>query len=556
MLRAVRELGAAAARAAAAGPGASASARAFLDWLLDDNYIFLGTRAATGIGPDGPARPRRRRARPASSPTPALLPVVFPGLMEEVEAHLVPAAERPPDRGHRLLQQRVAPSTTWSRSTTSSIREWGARRRAGGGHAAPGPLRQGRLHAEGGRDPAAARRSSSGSSRTAAPLPNSYAYREIRALFNRFPKRELFYANAAGAEGDHRPHRLHDGRRRDRGALRAGARATWRCRSRSRACATRTRSSRTCSAALADAFGPISFSTSDGPGRGQPAALLLRRRRASSTRSSATAVRQHHRGARHHLGGPRRRGARGGVRRARGPAAVRALRPQREPQRPVPRGDAARGGAGGHPAPREPGGPRSRCASCRAPRTTVTLKLYSVRALGLTEILRTLQNLGLTRDRGAARPARPARGPQGVPVPLRDRGGRRRGSRRWRQGEERFIEALRALDEERATDDPLNGLVLRGGPELARGRGAAHAAQPPAADPHPLQRRDRQRRAAAQQPRVAGALFRLVRGALRPRACRATRAAAMAEAESGRPAGARVGGAAWPRTRCCAASTT
>ena len=27
-------------------------------------------------------------------------------------------------------------------------------------------------------------------------MPNSHAYREIRALFNRFPKRELFYANA------------------------------------------------------------------------------------------------------------------------------------------------------------------------------------------------------------------------------------------------------------------------------------------------------------------------------------------------------------------------
>ena len=29
-------------------------------------------------------------------------------------------------------------------------------------------------------------------------LPNSHAYREIRALFNRFPKRELFYASAPG----------------------------------------------------------------------------------------------------------------------------------------------------------------------------------------------------------------------------------------------------------------------------------------------------------------------------------------------------------------------
>ena len=57
------------------------------------------------------------------------------------------------------------------------------------------------------------------------------------------------------------------------------------------------------------------------------------------------------------------------------------------------------------------------------------------------------------------------------------------------------------VQEERATDDPLNGLVLQRGPRLARGRGAAHAAQPPAADPPALQRGDGERRAGAQQRR-------------------------------------------------------
>ena len=36
------------------------------------------------------------------------------------------------------------------------------------------------------------------------------------------------------------------------------------------------------------------------------------------------------------------------------------------------------------------------------------------------------------------------------------------------------MDALRALDEERATDDALNGLVLQAGLDLARGGGAAH----------------------------------------------------------------------------------
>ena len=66
-------------------------------------------------------------------------------------------------------------------------------------------------------------------------------------------------------------------------------------------------------------------------------------------------------------------------------------------------------------------------------------------------------------------------------------------------GGDRFVDALRALDEERATDDPLNGLDPPGGPPVARRRGAAHAAQPPAPDPHPLQRGDGERRAAPQQ---------------------------------------------------------
>ena len=47
--------------------------------------------------------------------------------------------------------------------------------------------------------------------------------------------------------------------------------------------------------------------------------------------------------------------------------------------------------------------------------------------------------------------------------------------------------------------------------DLARRRGAAHAAQSPAADPPGAQRRDRQRRADAQQPRHRGALPRLRR---------------------------------------------
>ncbi len=53
------------------------------------------------------ARAAWTRPRTASSPTPALLPVVFPGVVEHVEAHLQPAAERRPDPRPRLLRERL-----------------------------------------------------------------------------------------------------------------------------------------------------------------------------------------------------------------------------------------------------------------------------------------------------------------------------------------------------------------------------------------------------------------------------------------------------------------
>jgi glutamate dehydrogenase len=98
------------------------------------------------------------------------------------------------------------------------------------------------------------------------------------------------------------------------------------------------------------------------------------------------------------------------------------------------------------------------------PRTPerVTVILYSVRGLDLTDILKTMQNLGLTVI-------------EEMCIPLTLPGGRRCLLHRFGveapperitalvDGEDRVAEALRALDEERATDDPLNGLILSAG---------------------------------------------------------------------------------------------
>src|SRR5262249_48252332 len=90
---------------------------------------------------------------------------------------------------------------------------------------------------------------------------------------------------------------------------------------------------------------------------------------------------------------------------------------------------------------------------------SATLKIYSPRVLGLSETLRTLQNLGL-----------PVQEEMSTPLSLPE--GRRGFISRLRietapaiitamvQGEDRLREALRAVEEDRATDDPLNALIL------------------------------------------------------------------------------------------------
>ncbi|HEY7285539.1 MAG TPA: NAD-glutamate dehydrogenase domain-containing protein, partial [Vicinamibacterales bacterium] len=90
---------------------------------------------------------------------------------------------------------------------------------------------------------------------------------------------------------------------------------------------------------------------------------------------------------------------------------------------------------------------------------TATLKLYSPGPLALTDTLRTLENLAL-----------PVREEMAIPIVLPE--GRRVQLHRLRieappdviktmaEAEDRLREALRALHEGRATDDPLNGLVM------------------------------------------------------------------------------------------------
>ena len=66
---------------------------AFLAWMLDDNFIFLGS-VRYRFAPDGTTHRVPESALGAFTDE-SLLPVVFPNLLEEVEARLKPSSEDP-----------------------------------------------------------------------------------------------------------------------------------------------------------------------------------------------------------------------------------------------------------------------------------------------------------------------------------------------------------------------------------------------------------------------------------------------------------------------------
>jgi glutamate dehydrogenase len=89
----------------------------------------------------------------------------------------------------------------------------------------------------------------------------------------------------------------------------------------------------------------------------------------------------------------------------------------------------------------------------------VMLHLYAMHALGLTGILKTLENLGLEVTDEMRIPLQLPEDRKCYLYRYEIRGSAEQIMALTR-GEERFVEALRRLDEGRATDDALNGLIL------------------------------------------------------------------------------------------------
>jgi glutamate dehydrogenase len=431
------------------------AARAFLEWLLLGNYIFQGT-VRYRVGPDGQAYRVPESATGVFTDA-TLLPVVFPGLIEEVEAHLLPAAN-----DHRIIDIDYCntASAIYHLEPIDDIviREWGPDGKLVEATLLVGRLAKGAFAQKRGDIPLLKEKldwllEHSGTQ------PKSYAYREIRALFNRFPTRELFYANVQALKEiiDRIVYMTGDDEiavhARKGPAYQALAIAFSRLR-------YSYRIEQDLSQALSHEFGPVSFSTSEDMGavslllfyfdskllehpldpelvRTLTASLVTTwEDRASTALEKAFGEREGRQLFRKYVTTESRSGL------------YREVTPPEEVPEDVRRLDELEVRLEVRVIPRTA--------------TSLTLKLYSVQALALTETLRTLQNLGLVATDEMRIPIRLPDGRRAVLYRFEVEGPAARIAAVV-DGEVRFVETLRALDEGRATDDPLNGLVLDAG---------------------------------------------------------------------------------------------
>ena len=288
----------------------------------------------------------------------------------------------------------------------------------------------------------------------------SYAFREIRNVFNRFPKRELFYANAASLKDmiDRIVYMTGDDEIATHSRRGPGYVALSIAFSRLRYSYKTEEDLRQ---ALSEAFGRISFSTSEDLGAVSLLLFYFESDRAGARGRRGRGA-QDRGGARLHLGGPRVRGdgdclvgERQGrklfdkyIRRESRSGLYREATPPEEVPQDIQHLENLEGRLEVRILPRSA--------------DTVALKLYTTTSVALTDILRTLQNLGLTVTEELRIPIVLPDDRRALLYRLETEAAADRVTALM-TGEERFVDALRALDEERATDDALNGLVLAAG---------------------------------------------------------------------------------------------
>ncbi len=170
-----------------------ASSKEFLEWLLDDNYILQGM-ARYALTPAGELD-RKGEISLGVLTEPSLVAAVFPGMIEEIESRLLPA---PTDDRIVVIDYGNHATAIHSVEPVDDIvvREW-----AEDGSLKAMTLLIGRFSMaaliERPADIPLLREKQDFLLENCGGIKNSHAYRETRAIFNRMPKRELFYTDPA-----------------------------------------------------------------------------------------------------------------------------------------------------------------------------------------------------------------------------------------------------------------------------------------------------------------------------------------------------------------------
>jgi glutamate dehydrogenase len=434
------------------GGSESEAARAFLNWMLDDNYVHLGMlRFRTGA--DGRLHPDQDAALGAFR-DPALVPVVFPGLNERIGAHIEPG---PGD--DRVIDVDYC-TNAYAIHHLEPIDDVVVREWAADGSLAGATLLLGRLSksafATRSQDVPLLKSKLDELLARSGVLVNSHAYRETRAIFNHFPKRELLYSDVSSLKAIV-----------DRMVYMGGddeiAVTTREGRGYSAALVafSDTRYSRKgdeeLKAELAGVFGPISFNTWADCGT---TGVLVYYFDASTlerpldvetirelTRTTITTWEDQ---------------AAMAIEQAFGPIEGRRLFKKyirTESRSGIYRESTKPGEVPADLVRLEQLEGRLELSIIPLTAESATLKLYSPTPLSLTDTLRTLQNLKLGVSEELSIPLLLPNGRKGFLERLTVEASPRIISAVI-QGEARLLDALRALNEQRATDDPLNGLVL------------------------------------------------------------------------------------------------
>jgi glutamate dehydrogenase len=431
-------------------PEGAGAAQAFLQWLLDDNYVMMGLlrfqRSGDGFEPDHDAALGAFRE-------PELLPVVFPGLMEEEQRHVTVG-----DDDTRIIDIDYRNNGAIHHLEPVDdivVREWGSDGRLAAATLLLGRLAKGAFTAKADAIPLLTQKLQWLLANSRA-MVNSHTYRETRAIFNHFPKRELFYADVRSLKDiiDRMVFMSSDDEIGVTVRQAEGYSAVCIAFSDLR---YSNKAEQDLRSALADAFGPVAFHTWADCGT---IALVVFYFSAGTLEHPIDADRV--RGITAEIISTWEDRVAQVIEQAFG--AVEGRRLFKRYVRQESRSGLYRELTAPHEVPAD-----LRCFEALEGRLelavlpetvdSLTLKLFSPRPLGLTETLRWLQNLGLGVE-------------EEVNIPLLLPDGKRAWLGRLKVSSradvisaiytdvEPLREALRAIQEDRATDDALNHLVL------------------------------------------------------------------------------------------------